>query len=87
MEGFWHMGFTVRDLDVSIAFYRDVLRMQVDEVMELATERFGTLTANPGARTRLCFMSKPVAGTGSTVGPHTGRSRCSCGSTTKAVGK
>jgi len=65
VRGFWHMGFTVSDLDRSIKFYQDVLGMRVDDTLDLGeSQSFDKLTNNMGTRTRWAFMSLEVGGRG-----------------------
>jgi catechol 2,3-dioxygenase-like lactoylglutathione lyase family enzyme len=67
------MGLTVTDLDTSIAFYRDVIGMVPDPIIDLGrSESFDALTSNPGTRTRLCFLTTPVGGTGGDRRPAAG---------------
>ena len=58
MADLFHIGLTVSDLDRSINFYRDVVGMTAhgDEV-EVDSEGFGRLTANPGAKLRTALLS------------------------------
>ena len=55
MADLFHIGLTVSDLNRSINFYRDIVGMTAhgDEV-EIDSEGFGRLTANPGAVLRCC---------------------------------
>ncbi len=62
ITGFWHAGITVSDLDASIAFYCDVLGL---ELLRRATsssvaERVWNL---PGARGRIAFIDIPGSDT------------------------
>lgn len=45
-QGFHHVATIVRDLDATIAFYRDVLGMQIGEIYEAR-----------GGKTRHCFIT------------------------------
>jgi catechol 2,3-dioxygenase-like lactoylglutathione lyase family enzyme len=46
----FHVGLTVKDLQRSLAFYRDVAGMATGEVFHGESPEFDTLTNNPGAR-------------------------------------
>jgi len=48
----FHVGLTVKDLDRSLAFYRDIAAMKAGEIFDGQSEEFDTLTNNPGARLR-----------------------------------
>jgi catechol 2,3-dioxygenase-like lactoylglutathione lyase family enzyme len=48
----FHVGLTVKDLQRSLAFYRDVAGMTAGEVFRGESPEFDTLTNNPGARLR-----------------------------------
>jgi catechol 2,3-dioxygenase-like lactoylglutathione lyase family enzyme len=51
-----HVGFTVTDLDRSIAFYRDVAGMELTLRKQSAGEWFGSLTRNPGAVIEIAML-------------------------------
>jgi catechol 2,3-dioxygenase-like lactoylglutathione lyase family enzyme len=54
----FHVGLTVSDLDRSINFYRDVVGMTThSDVVEVDSEGFGRLTANPGAKLRTALLA------------------------------
>lgn len=53
----FHVGLTVADLDRSLAFYQEVAGMEVESLVELDSEAFGRLTANPGARLRTALLT------------------------------
>lgn len=48
----FHVGLTVKDLERSLAFYRDIAGMTPGEIFHGASPEFDTLTNNPGARLR-----------------------------------
>jgi catechol 2,3-dioxygenase-like lactoylglutathione lyase family enzyme len=52
MAELFHVGLTVRDLERSLAFYREVAGMAAGEVFDGQSQEFDTLTNNPGARLR-----------------------------------
>jgi catechol 2,3-dioxygenase-like lactoylglutathione lyase family enzyme len=51
-----HMGLTVRNLEASVGFYRDVVGMTVESSFELANEGFAALTNNPAASLKGAFL-------------------------------
>jgi catechol 2,3-dioxygenase-like lactoylglutathione lyase family enzyme len=54
----WHAGITVRDLDVSIAFYRDALGLEL--LRETKSSSVAESTWNlPGASARIAFLAVP----------------------------
>jgi catechol 2,3-dioxygenase-like lactoylglutathione lyase family enzyme len=52
MPELFHVGLTVKDLQRSLAFYRDVAGMADGEVFHGESRELDTLTNNPGARLR-----------------------------------
>jgi lactoylglutathione lyase len=52
----FHVGLTVKDLQRSLAFYRDVACMAAGEVFHGESPEFDTLTNNPGARLRGVYL-------------------------------
>jgi catechol 2,3-dioxygenase-like lactoylglutathione lyase family enzyme len=46
----FHVGLTVKNLQRSLAFYRDIAGMEAGEVFHGESPEFDTLTNNPGAR-------------------------------------
>jgi catechol 2,3-dioxygenase-like lactoylglutathione lyase family enzyme len=48
----FHVGITVKDLERSLRFYRDVAGMKAGEIFDGQSKEFDTLTNNPGARLR-----------------------------------
>jgi catechol 2,3-dioxygenase-like lactoylglutathione lyase family enzyme len=62
MMGLHHTGLTVRDLDLSIAFYRDLLGMEV--LFESAREGgyFAEIVGYPDCKVRMAHLSFPGAG-------------------------
>jgi catechol 2,3-dioxygenase-like lactoylglutathione lyase family enzyme len=64
LAAIWHASFHVADLERSVAFYRDVIGMELVHEQEQANEYTRALVGYPdatcGSRSSLC----PVAGTG-----------------------
>lgn len=57
MAALFHVGLTVSDLDRSVAFYREVVGMDApDGAIDVDSDGFGRLTANPGARLRTALL-------------------------------
>jgi catechol 2,3-dioxygenase-like lactoylglutathione lyase family enzyme len=53
-----HVGLTVKNLELSLAFYRDVAGMeQAGQVIELHSREFDTLTSNPGAALKVAHLT------------------------------
>jgi catechol 2,3-dioxygenase-like lactoylglutathione lyase family enzyme len=75
LAAIWHASFHVADLERSVAFYRDVLGMELVHEQEQANEYTRALVGYPdatcGSRSSLC----PVAGTGEHARPRAGRVR------------
>ena len=57
MAELFHVGLTVKNLERSLAFYRDVVGMQPGERFEVTSPEFDTLTNNPGAQLRVCYLT------------------------------
>ena len=51
-----HTGFTVSDISRSIAFYRDVLGMELVRRQEGTAPYLGTITGFPGVRLQMAFL-------------------------------
>lgn len=51
-----HVGLTVKNLERSLAFYRDVVGMEVTRQFKSASEEFDRLTHNEGARLHLAHL-------------------------------
>ena len=59
VTGFHHVGISVRDLDRSIAFYRDVFGMaQAVEPFPFAGEDYAAIMEQPGTSGRMTMMLK-----------------------------
>lgn len=56
MAELFHIGVTVKNLERSIAFSRDIVEMQADEYPEVQSEAFDRLTNNPGAPLKVIDM-------------------------------
>jgi len=52
-----HVGLTVKDLERSIAFYRDVIGLTEGKRLELKSEVYRTYTRNPGAHIKFTYMT------------------------------
>ena len=52
MAELFHVGLTVKDLEQSLKFYREVAGMTAGEIFDGQSREFDTLTNNPGARLR-----------------------------------
>jgi catechol 2,3-dioxygenase-like lactoylglutathione lyase family enzyme len=59
LQGVHHAGVTVSDLDRSLAFYRDVLGLEVFVVAERRDATIGSIVGYPGAAIRLAFCGVP----------------------------
>jgi catechol 2,3-dioxygenase-like lactoylglutathione lyase family enzyme len=60
LKGVHHAGVTVANLDRSLAFYRDLLGLEVYVVADRTDATIGEIVGYPGARIRLAFCG--VAG-------------------------
>ena len=56
IRGIYHTGFTVKELERSIAFYRDVLVLELVRRQESATPYIGQLTGLPGAHLKVAYL-------------------------------
>ncbi len=54
-----HTGITVSDLDRSIAFYRDILGLEVTEKIPCRGELFEKITGVPGAEIDIAYVRAP----------------------------
>ncbi len=52
-----HVGLTVKNLERSIAFYRDVIGLKEGERLELKSEVYRTYTKNPAAHIKFTYMT------------------------------
>jgi catechol 2,3-dioxygenase-like lactoylglutathione lyase family enzyme len=52
----FHTGFTVRDISRSIAFYRDLLGMQLIRHQDTTAPYLGAITGFPDVRLRMAFL-------------------------------
>lgn len=57
MAELFHVGITVADLDRSVSFYRDVVGMDVQSLVEVDSDGFRRLTGNPRARLRTALLA------------------------------
>ena len=62
MAALAHTGFTVRDLDRSLAFYRDVLGMEVVFEQEKQGGYLAAIVGYPGAHVRMAHLAFPGGG-------------------------
>lgn len=62
MTALAHTGFTVRDLDRSLAFYRDVLGMEVVFAQEKQGGYLAEIVGYPGAHVRMAHLAFPGSG-------------------------
>ncbi len=53
----WHVGMTVKDVDRSLKFYRDVLGFKVDSESEAKAPSASQITGIPGTHTKRAYMS------------------------------
>lgn len=56
MAELFHIGLTVKNLERSIAFYRDVAGMEAGEYLEAESKEFDRLTNNSGAKLKVMYM-------------------------------
>src|SRR5690349_8842987 len=56
ITGLFHAGFIVSDIERSIAWYRDVLGMEVAYRVTATGEGFGTMTGLPPKPVEMCYM-------------------------------
>ncbi|MBI3244941.1 MAG: VOC family protein [Deltaproteobacteria bacterium] len=59
MSELFHVGLTVKNLERSVAFYRDVVGMRETEwkMLNVRSEQFDTLTNNPGAELKVAHLT------------------------------
>ena len=57
LKSFFHTGFVVRDLDKSVAFYTDVMGLNLLVRREASGESTEKVTGFPGARVMIAFLS------------------------------
>ena len=57
MAELFHVGLTVTELDQSLAFYRDVVGLEVLSTVDVDSEGFRRLTANPDAALRTSLLA------------------------------
>lgn len=61
LTGIWHTGLHVSDLDRSIAFYRDVLGLELVHVQDQDNPYTRNLVGYPDARLRVAQLAVPGA--------------------------
>lgn len=59
LKGVHHAGVTVTNLDRALAFYRDVLGLEVFVQMERTDPTIGEIVGYPGARLKIAFCGVP----------------------------
>jgi catechol 2,3-dioxygenase-like lactoylglutathione lyase family enzyme len=59
MRALHHTGYTVADLDSSLAFYRDLLGMQVIAMQEKQGGYLAAIVGNPEAHVRMAHLRLP----------------------------
>ena len=59
ITGFNHSGFVVQDIEMMVAFYKDVLGLTVMNEIDSVAPPEGDHTAIPGAHRTLVFVGKP----------------------------
>jgi catechol 2,3-dioxygenase-like lactoylglutathione lyase family enzyme len=59
LHGVWHFSFTVADLDRSIAFYRDLLGLELVHTQEQENEYTSRLVGYPNASLRVAQFALP----------------------------
>jgi len=57
LKRFAYHGFTVSNLDSSVAFYRDLMHMKLERTYEVAGEGLEEATGFPGAHTKVAILS------------------------------
>ena len=57
MAELFHIGLTVKNLQRSLSFYRDVVGMTLGEELEARSKEFDTLTNNPGAALKVVHLT------------------------------
>ena len=57
MAELFHVGLTVKNLERSLAFYRDVVGMKEGERLAVKSKAFDTLTNNPGAQLKVAHLT------------------------------
>jgi catechol 2,3-dioxygenase-like lactoylglutathione lyase family enzyme len=68
VAGFFHTGLTVSDLDRSIAFYRDLLGLELVAQWDSSQPYLRTVVGYPDAELRIALLRLPDRGQG--PGPH-----------------
>jgi catechol 2,3-dioxygenase-like lactoylglutathione lyase family enzyme len=59
MSELYHVGLTVKNLERSVAFYRDVVGMkeEKEQMLNVSSKEFDTLTNNPGAKLKVAHLT------------------------------
>src|SRR5205085_936540 len=59
ITGAHHTSFTVANLEASLAFFRDLLGLQVLHVREIRDEYFGEIVGHPGCVVKAALLRIP----------------------------
>jgi catechol 2,3-dioxygenase-like lactoylglutathione lyase family enzyme len=57
MADLFHIGLTVKDIERSIAYYRDIAGMSPGKIFVGGSKEFDTLTNNTGAKLKVVYMT------------------------------
>ena len=60
LTGVWHFSFTVSDIDQSIAFYRDILGLELVHTQEQSNPYTRKLVGYPDAHLRVAMFKTPA---------------------------
>jgi catechol 2,3-dioxygenase-like lactoylglutathione lyase family enzyme len=61
LTGVWHFSFTVSDIDQSIAFYRDILGLELVHTQEQSNPYTRKLVGYPDAHLRVAMFKTPAS--------------------------
>lgn len=56
-RSFWHVGYTVSDMDRSLPFYRDLVGLQLEQLKDHRSKDFDRLSNNQGTEVRVAWLS------------------------------
>jgi len=62
IEGMYHVGFTVSDIERSIEFYRDLLGLTLHARFQGTAEYLAKVTGFPGVRLEIALLKTPDGG-------------------------
>jgi catechol 2,3-dioxygenase-like lactoylglutathione lyase family enzyme len=60
VHGIYHAGLTVRNIERSVAFYRDLLGLELVRCQESDTPYISQLTGLPGAHLKVAYLRPPT---------------------------